>query len=197
MKLRPRAGMVERQEESTVPFDRSSDIVTQREFVGADARERPERHRSERHDDRRVDNFQRSYEVSEAISHLCQPRSRIATMRVERVAENGVGDKDFVARKADRIQESLEVLAGLVAAEWNTAACGTKTTRRLGYEHHVRAHAAISMTQDCGDRLHAAAHTTRGHLGYQLLEQCLAPGKTFDSGMTQRIPPPLIQFLCC
>ena len=103
---------------------------------------------------------------------LCAVRLVVCSARFPRAAKDGIGNKDFIAREPDRVDQLMEISAGDVAVERDARPVPSITARSFGDEHYERIERTIEMGEHCFSLMHPFAKTAASGFFRQMIE-CL------------------------
>ncbi len=113
-----------------------------------DAGEGVEGDDAERDDDGRSDEAELPGEEAGAGGDVASAGASIVAVRGERIAEDGVGDKDKLASKAGFAKEGFESAAGDIGGHRDAGAGGAQAAGRLGDEEDIGIERAVRVAED-------------------------------------------------
>src|SRR5579885_2523507 len=142
-----RTRMIERHEQATAPLDYLPDVLFECEAMILDRPERFKRDRSERDDDRSVDDLDLPSQKLRAVRDLSPRRPAVRARLAARVAERGVSDEDVRARESDCGEVAAEVSPRLIARKRHARPVAALTARSLAHEHHAPPDAPVPPAQ--------------------------------------------------
>ena len=116
------AGMIERDEGAASPGRRAGYAGTEREGVGLDSRERRQGDGPEGNDELRPDPVDCGGEMRGTGAEFAGRRAAIAARRIERQAEECVGDEHLIAEEAGLGEEGFKAATRFIAVERDTGA---------------------------------------------------------------------------
>ncbi len=121
----------------------------------------------------RVDDLKRVPQKVRTVSQFGPTGLAVSPRFTAGIAERGAGDEDILTAQTNRREKAIEVLARLIAGEWDAGLVSAFATWGFADKHYPCRQRAVQFTQNSRPLTHRGAARALGSFGDDLLEQLL------------------------